>query len=834
MLARMRAMVDKRYAWTLLLAAAVSAQQVEVEQPEDAPDNDALCRAICERQDQGKLTPAYAVERLAAANEPVARTVAAIVRHEWEELPQEFFDGLSQHPKAAYRFLEELARAPRPAAEQWALGQSEERSKRSHDHRLLALAAVGKPLDKAQAQLVLEALKNEPAGDGIYFASFLLTPKVADGLLGRLHQGFLQDQLKVQDAGPVLDRLSARGTKSLLGLAVTLPKETARGLLRRVYDNRPELVQDRVAAALDGRIPLDPSWLEFANKLLTSKERIARVMDVLRDSDSLEDRDRAFEVLLAAKAVDEAFLKLATDGASQSRIRRIIASAANHLPVSYVIDFLQHSPEVSVEMARALARRPQIEADIQRELLDILDGLDGADSHTPLYAVTALVQGGDAAALKKVWPLVIDNAGWRDQLNRLGRREEPFVYELLLTALDAASKREPLADEGRESVRQSKLDTLRLLLVARGDRRELSTLVANAPKRDFSFVRKCRHYASKLTDEQVQSLFDAALASDDPEVASELLEWIVQAQPEAVAERLWQLWTNPPESDSIEELLEIAMRLLVTGQKREPLLEQLREAIGKGPLPDQLYSLPYEALNSMAEPLHVTDVTLCAEMVLKMPLEDAKGEQRRIRRWPDGTVGFPLIAAIGSRLRKADPLVVEQVFGTLVEELRGDPRAANISRQRLKVFWRSLSFRQDLQRLIGRLTSRLWLFQDAEGPVADGAAVWLQALDAEHVGDYPKAERLYRQAIRELVRLPESRGEARWLLGDRYTAGGEDPIAALAAAPHRMRLLAAKENGDEQAMAAASVLVREFAGHDRETLATLKSITGGQSPESGK
>ena len=33
--------------------------------------------------------------------------------------------------------------------------------------------------------------------------------------------------------------------------------------------------------------------------------------------------------------------------------------------------------------------------------------------------------------------------------------------------------------------------------------RELSTLVANAPKRDFSFVRKCRHYASKLTDDGI-------------------------------------------------------------------------------------------------------------------------------------------------------------------------------------------------------------------------------------------------------------------------------------------------------------------------------------------
>ena len=64
-------------------------------------------------------------------------------------------------------------------------------------------------------------------------------------------------------------------------------------------------------------------------------------------------------------------------------------------------------------------------------------------------------------------------------------------------------------------------------------------------------------------------------------------------------------------------------------------------------------------------------------------------------------------------------------------------------------------------------------------------------------------------------------GEARWLLGDRDPLGGDDPFAALAASPYRMRLLAAKESGDVGAIAQASLLVREFAGHDAGTLATL-------------
>lgn len=814
----------------LLLGVSVAAQ----EDRGGYGTNEVLCRAVCDAQDLGKLTPRDAVVHLAGGNESVARTVAAIIRHQWAELPQDLFTGLSANPKAAYRFLEELARAPRPAAAAWVREQAVARGKRTLSHRLLAIAALGEPLTKPDALLLLEALRNQQVDDGTYFASFLLPEKVADGLLGRLHQGLMQGDITVDDAVPLLDRLSARGTKILLGLALSLPDAASRGLLRHVFEVRPELVQERVTAALDGRVPLDPLWLEFASKLLTSQQRIDRVVAVLREGESVEDRDRAFEVLLSAQAVDQTFLELATDGAPASRIRRIIARASNQLPAGYVVDWLQHSPEVALEMSRALAVRPVLEADVQRQLLDILDGFGAADSHTPLHAVTALVQGGNAESLKVVWPLVINNVAWRDLFNRLGRRTEPFVYEVMLSELQSATNQKALASEPAETLRQRKLDVLRLLLVSRGDRRELATLVENAPKRDSNFVRKCRSCATKLSDEQVQSLFAAALVVDDPEVASELLEWVVSAQPEAIGERLWQLWLQPPQVETVEELLEIAMRLLVTGQKREPLLAQLRAAMAKGALPDRLSSLPYEALNSMVEPLHVTDVTLCAEMVLKMPLEDGQGEQRRIKRWPDGTVGFPLIAAIGNRLRTANLVMVEQVFATMVEQLRGDPRIRNISRQRLKVFWRSLSLRSDLQQLIGRLTTQLWSFDGSDGPILEGAAVWLMALQAEHDGEFQQAEHRYRRAIGELLRLPSTRGEARWLLGDRDIAGGDDPIAALSASPYRMRLLAAKQAGDPQAIAIASNLVREFAGNDRATLATLSGPIGGTSVESGK
>src|SRR5690606_17236257 len=134
----------------------------------------------------------------------------------------------------------------------------------------------------------------------------------------------------------------------------------------------------------------------------------------------------------------------------------------------------------------------------------------------------------------------------------------------------------------------------------------------------------------------------------------------------------------------------------------------------------------------MGEPLQVADVTLCAELVLQLPLTDAAGELRKVSRWPDGTVGFPLVAAVATRMRAADALVAQQVFSAMVDELLQDPRYPIISRQRLKVFWRSLSFRPDLQRLLGRITARLWVAPEQPDDVTEGAAVWLLAQHAEH------------------------------------------------------------------------------------------------------
>lgn len=808
-----------------VLAAAVLLGAVRAQDPAEV-NNRALAQALCDAQDRGELTVAAAVAAMASKSHFVASTAASIVRHEWQELPEELFAALRESPRAARHFLEELVIAPRPQAAAWVATQTTALGKRSLDHRLMALAARGKPLTKDEALLLLEAAKKNDVGDGFYYAASYVPEKVAGRMIGAIHQGLSQETLAVNQLGPLLDRLSLRGTKSLLGLAVTLSEAVAHRLLRHVYESQPELVQARVAAALDGKIPLDSQWLDFARGLLDRKERVERVVKILLESDSGEDRARAFDLLLAEGKLDQRSLEATRDSGTERDLRRLIGRAVNQLPSSFVIDCLEGSPQVSEEMARALTARTVLEPAIQKQLLAMLDGFGAADNHTPLYAVTALVRKGDAPALKTIWPLVMGSTSWRDLLYRLGQREEPFAYEMMLAEITAAQTPAPDMAAAELERQQQKLDMVRLLLVGRGDRRELDTLVANAPKRRAIFVRRCRHYADKLSVKHQNALFDAALRCEDPEIGSELLEWAATTpdggkQSAAIADRLWQLWTDPPEIDMVEILQDTAMRLLASGPKRADLLAELRAASAKGPLPEPLKSLPYELLNRMAQPMTEDDVSLCAELLLKLPLEDAKGEQRRVRRWPDGTSGFPLVAAIANRLRGADLGIVDQVFAGMVDELAGDPRCANISRQRLKVFWRALAFETDLQLLLGRVTSQLWIFHDGEDAVGDAAGMWFQAQLHEHNGDFARAEQLYRTAGRELWRLPSMRGEARWLLGERNPTAGQDPLAALAAAPYRVALLAAQKVGDQLAIRKASTLLREFAGHDRYSLATL-------------
>lgn len=820
--------------------ANVLSAQVETTEPEYTGPDSVELSALADR---GELDVDTVLAALDGSDGGAAYTAAAIVRHEWRELPDALFEGLDERPRAAVRMLEELVRAPRPAASGWVERQAREKPGRSVDHRLLAIAALGRPITREQAELLLTAAKApEEPGDGFWFASAVLPSEVADRLLGRVHGLLLQDGVPLTRVAPLFDRLSMRGTKSLLGLAVTLPYETAREILQRVQQSRPELVEERVTAALDGRVPLEGPWLTFASPYLRGHpERIDRMLELATSAEHERTRDDAFSALVQARVVDGRVLELTVDDEQTDRILQVIRRASDEIPADRVVAWLRHDPTVMQTMAQALERRPVLEPEVQRELLAIVDGFVQVERNAPLHALAALVHGGDAEALQRVWPLLLNSPAWPDLLDRVGQRDEPFVYARLLAALtekvDAPD--EPPAGAGHgdakswRDVREAQRDTIRLLLVARGDRNELDGLLDRIGQRDATFLRRCGHYVRRLTAEQARKAFDAALATDDVEVATELLEWVMRAQPEASQPWLWQLWQSEPETDVAYELQEVAVRLLARGERRAQLLRELRREMRGGPLPDNMASLPYEALNGMQDPLDRDDLALCAELLLELPLRDPDNVERQRRRWTDGTFGFPLVQAIARRMRAADVDVAVAAFDTVVARVRENPRRELLLPQRLKVFWRSLAVRPDLQLELGIATVPLW--PDAERRAADevhdGCADYLLAVRAERAGALDEAERRYAAAARQLLRLPETRAEVRWLLGDRDPIGGDDPLARLSAAPYRMQWLRARaasdddddERGDHaRAAARAAQLVREFQGRDRATREALE------------
>ena len=97
-------MIRNPFLHLLTLSSLLSAQAGE------GYDQQAACEALCRKADAGGLTVPLALEVLGGRREAEARTVAAIVRHEWAELPDAFLDGLDRDPEAARRFLLELAR----------------------------------------------------------------------------------------------------------------------------------------------------------------------------------------------------------------------------------------------------------------------------------------------------------------------------------------------------------------------------------------------------------------------------------------------------------------------------------------------------------------------------------------------------------------------------------------------------------------------------------------------------------------------------------------------------------------------------------------------------
>lgn len=781
--------------------------------------SDGRCRELAAAQDAGRFDVAAALAALADADEGVARTAAAIVRQQWLVLPPELQDGLDSRPAAARALLHELATAPRPAASAWAARWAGEAAGRGLDDRCLGAAARGAPFTLADGEMLLATLTAGDAQGGYLAAVAVLPPKIADALLGRVHAGLASGKLDVDRASSLLDRVSADGIRQMLGLVVTLPEATAATLCTRVNERAPELVAERVRAALDGDGPPDAIWLPYAAPLLTSPARRARVAAVLHDAAApAAARHHAFCALVAAKAIDEPLLAYASadDGGRETRLRRLLDGAIDAVPAARLIEWLQGAPQVSSLVVRVLTRRLRLEPELENELTALLLAAGLADGPFHGAAALAIAQRGSAKALQAIWPLLRASKSWPEYIDALGRRSEPFVPELLLTELTiAAPEIDPLS-------RAEQLDAVALALVALGDRRELERLVVRAKGARPAFVRRCSHYARPLAAPFARRLLADALAMANGDVAVELVAWAATAAADAqVREVLLALWREPPQVAFAAELQDVALRALAAGPLRSELAAELREAIEKGPVPARLDPLDFELLGSMPSPPTAEDLALCCDLVLLAPRTDPEREAEQARRWPDGFAGFPLVAAVAERLRGAEPAAVATAFTAAARAAAADPRHAGIAPQRLMVLWRELVVAPAVQRAAATATAELVLALCEPGDVATGGASWFAMQAALDRSELAAARRHAAAARDELLRLPSQRRQARVFLGERDPGAGVDPWAALAAWPHLIDVFVARAAGDTTAAADAAARVREFAGHDARILAML-------------
>ena len=842
----------------LLAAGSLAAQQdapaAEVARwslvvADAARSTDERLDALVALQDRGALSPALAARAMGDADDDVARAAAAIVRHEWRELPPALFAGLDRSPRAARVFLRELAQAPRPAAVAWVAGRCGPEVAR--DDRLLALAAGGGALQGEAADLVLQSVLDGDITDGARAALALLPARSADRLLGKLHAALQGESVDVLRAPPLLDRLSPEGLRQLLGLIVSLPDERALALCDHLQLRAPQLLAERVAAALDDPTPLSTCWLPHAGPHLGGPARRERLEALLADADeAMARREHAFTGLLAARVVTAAMLDFASDvdtvrSERQLRVRRLLDAAVEAIPKDVLLRWLDTDEQQALRVVQALSRRRGLEPELGQRLARDLLAATTADGQYLAAAAFALVQRGDEASLRAAWPVLRRSSRFEDLADGLARRPEAYAAALLRSEL-AALAAEPAAagDPADGATRERHRAAIALALATRGDAEAVQQLVAGAASASPGFVRRCAHHVPVLPPVAARQLLAAAgVAADglaasalDAERRVEIVAWaagsVADAEVAAAMATLWRQPTPPlpagdgaaepadqPADELLAELRDVALRALMASPRRADLVAELRAAIAAGPLPAPMLPLPYEALGTMPTPLGADDLRLCAELLLWPACTDRARDADAAARFPDGTGGFPLVVAIAQRLRGASPDAVDAAFAAVLADLAAEPRLASLVPQRLLVFWRTLTIEPPLLQKLGERLAPLLRSDDRalRGPADRFLG------DARLRRGEPAVEAM-RAAIAGLLRLPSQRAHARVFLGERDPGAGIDPWAALSAQPYVAMAHAAVATRDASALQAALLGIREFAGHDAGALATLDTF----------
>ncbi|MBK8100910.1 MAG: hypothetical protein IPK26_27810 [Planctomycetes bacterium] len=781
-----------------------------------ATDNDTAVRMLALLQQRGSLDVASMLAALRAEQPTLPVVAAAILRHEWRELPAPLLAGIRQHVAATELVLRVLALAPRPAARAF-VDECLADVALPLDVRCLALAATGKVLTRTDFALPLQALREEQAGDGFALALALLPANVADGAVAAVVER-LQAGTPLGRLLPLVDRMSPGGHVELLSALAPLPAAARDDLCRHLAAHDMVGYGERARAALDGEIDLESVWLLRAGPLLDRPARIERVVAAMSDPNADPAlRLRAFDALVDARVWDPAMRAFVQED-HVARFRRLCTGDPSVLPEDVLLDALGDGESRGIALA-ALPRCQLTDTLVERvlQLVVVDDGRRDAPA-ARAAAISLLAAKGSEAAVTAMWEQArTTQASALSAAEFLARRKEPFVHALLLAELAADPSR---LSAGQAAFRDELLDHVRIGLLELGDRRQLADLVANAGRRSAAFLRRCRHVDLPLSTPLAHQLLSAMATTDDGDVRVELASWAGRCTAPEVTAALQELW----ERSADEELREAALRGILAGAGRAAMVERLGAAIAARRVDDRMLGVAWEAIATTAAPLTRDDAALLASLCLQLPLAMPDDDLRRARQFPEGRTGFPMVAAIAERLRHDADDLAPAAFAAAAAAVADDPDLALLARQRLLCLWTALVAVPAQQQAIGRVTAALLpSIPDAADRGGGVAAMWLSAA-AEHRGEFGAAAAQARTAIHGLLRGAEDGMSVRVLVGERDPAAGVDPCAALAARPWLCDARQALVAGDRALARQALTAAAEFAGRDAATLAQIESL----------
>ena len=798
---------------TITLLAAVGAQHQDRELMDVVRNNEAepaaRCAALFALQERETLAGRLLVYALAQDATVLQDTACAILRHEWLTWPRELRVAIDSDPVARRAVLRELAQGWRRAADPWVAGLSRNEQLEPGD-RLLALTARIDPPDRHEARFVVDQLVSGGGSEAGWAAARVPT-EIADRLVGYVHSR-LAGGAGADRLWPILDRMSAKGTAQLLGLAVTLERDQALSLYEHLARREDPGYRERVRAAVDGEIPLEEAWLVRAGPLLTTQTRRERVAAVLRDeAQSVNLRLRAFDALCEGGVYCDGLAEFAAgDG---NRWRRLF-QAEMELPEAVLLRGLELDSPALARALPGLSRR-SLSLPAQRRLMQLLDGMDvdlaGPEGLMAQNLARLLVEKAADEGVKAALDAARDNPGLLRQLyDELAQRQDPAARTALLL-----ERADPMyARDEPQSV--ALRNHLALVLAETGDRRELDELVRNAQSQSAAHVRRCRHAVPDLVEAHSLELLEQLPDVEDPMVRVEVLLWIGSSPLPAVRRELQRRWQ---EADDEEER-DAALRGLMAGGERAAMLTELA---GDGDMAEATRQmLAFAAVGSMPERLGDGDLELLRYLLFEEPQRDPAAEQARARRFPDGRAGFPLVAAIADRLRR-DPAAAARVCEDAeAMAARGD--TDGLTRQRLLCLWTALQAQPQARTAAARATAALLLAIDDDAETGAGPAHYYLGQQLAQRGDHAAAAAAFGRAAHRLLLLPGDRLAARIHLGSRDSAEDYDPYAALAARRHLELAEVALEQGDMPAAQRAAEAAREIAGPDAATLAAVAAI----------